>query len=95
MLKTKSENTHLQECDEFGCTELLRHTWAVTVRMKDREAAEYGSSIEHYEIGSYMRGADSALIRGVGASSVCASQISCDRWRVNRNILTITDIFLD
>ena len=41
--------------------------------MNDREAAEYGSSIEHYEIGSYMRGADSALIRGVGASS----EMSC------------------
>jgi len=47
MLKTKSENTHLRECDEFGRTELLRHTWAVTARMNDREAAEYGSSIEH------------------------------------------------
>ena len=73
MLKTKSENTHLQECDEFGRTELLRLTWAVTARMNDREAAEYGSSIEHYEIGSYMRGADSALIRGMGASS----EMSC------------------
>ena len=41
--------------------------------MNDREAAEYGSSIKHYEIGSYMRGADSALIRGVGA----LSEMSC------------------
>ena len=42
--------------------------------MNDRKAAEYGSSIEHYEIGSYMRVADySALIRGVGASS----EMSC------------------